>query len=83
MVVRVADRDAVQVELERIGVQTGVHYPLPAHRMPAFVGVRESTPRLPHTEAACREVLTLPFFPGMLPSQVERVCCAVAQATAT
>ena len=35
-VIRTAERDALRHELEASGIQTGIHYPIPLHRQPAF-----------------------------------------------
>jgi dTDP-3-amino-2,3,6-trideoxy-4-keto-D-glucose/dTDP-3-amino-3,4,6-trideoxy-alpha-D-glucose/dTDP-2,6-dideoxy-D-kanosamine transaminase len=57
-------------------VATDIHYPVPDHKQKTlaerFRGVQ-----LPVTEAACRRVLTLPCFPEMTDTEVERVIEAV------
>ena len=76
-VVRAPDRDALRAALAQRQIDTGVHYPIPDYRQP----VRASLPgvALPVTEAACREVLTLPCFPGLPEAQIDRVIDAVRQ----
>jgi aminotransferase EvaB len=76
-VIRARDRDGLRASLMRQGIETDVHYPIPDHAQP--VGVRSSPFSLPVTEAACREVLTLPCFPGLAPDQVDRVIDAVRE----
>jgi len=80
-VVRVPQRDRVRQALLDQGIQTGVHYPHPIHRMRgyAFLG---TPPELPHTEALAREVLSLPLFPELTEADVARVATAVARAVA-
>ncbi|MGB3382978.1 MAG: DegT/DnrJ/EryC1/StrS family aminotransferase [Rhodanobacter sp.] len=70
-VVRCARRDALQRHLHACGIQTQVHYPVPAHRQPAYPALRES--RLPLTERLCEEVLSLPIGPTLRDGDVERV----------
>jgi dTDP-4-amino-4,6-dideoxygalactose transaminase len=70
-VIRVSDRDTVRAELERRGVQAGIHYSLPCHQQPAFAAYAKRP--LPHGEAAAAEVLSLPLYPHMTRSQIERV----------
>lgn len=72
-VVRLRERERMRAALLSEGIATGVHYPTPAHRMPAFSDARA----LPVTEQACREVCSLPFFPSMAPEDVERVATAL------
>jgi dTDP-4-amino-4,6-dideoxygalactose transaminase len=69
-VVRAKKRDALRAFLAKRGVGTGVHYPAPLHRMPAFqqAGMRRGD--LPVAEKACREVLSLPVWPYMAEDQV-------------
>lgn len=75
VVVRSGDRDALRADLASCGIATDVHYPLPDHLQP--VENREHALRLPVAEAACREVLTLPCFPGMTDAEVDRVVVAI------
>ena len=72
--VRSADRDALQAHLAERGVGSGVYYPVPVHRLPAFVG---SDADLPTTELASREVLSLPVGPHLRTADVEKVVAAV------
>jgi dTDP-4-amino-4,6-dideoxygalactose transaminase len=77
-VVRVPDRARVQRRLAAMGIQTGVHYPVPCHRQAPYR--RFANRRLPVAEAAAGEILSLPIFPHMTGSQVTRVCDAVREA---
>jgi len=70
-VVRCTRRDALQRHLQARGIQTQVHYPVPAHRQPAYPALRDS--RLPLTERLCEEVLSLPLGPTLRDGDVERV----------
>lgn len=71
-VVRSERRDALRKHLSAAGVDTDVHYPLPDHRQPCFSG-RFDHVRLPRTEAFASTVLSLPCFPELTDSEVERV----------
>jgi dTDP-4-amino-4,6-dideoxygalactose transaminase len=59
--VRTSDRDSLQTHLAGHGIPTDVHYPVPDHRQPT----EDGSITLAVTEAACREILTLPCFPEM------------------
>jgi dTDP-4-amino-4,6-dideoxygalactose transaminase len=74
-VIRVAGRAHVQAELERRGIQTGVHYPVPCHLQPPLR--RYAHGPLPTAERAARQVLSLPLFPHMTDGQVDAVCEAL------
>jgi dTDP-4-amino-4,6-dideoxygalactose transaminase len=71
--VRTAARDEVRRQLEAQGVQTAVHYPAPIHLLPAYIDPRYRTGDFPVSEAAAREVLSLPVHPFLTAAQIERV----------
>jgi dTDP-4-amino-4,6-dideoxygalactose transaminase len=72
-VVRVPDRDRVLEKLRAEGIGAGVHYPIPLHLQPALRHLGHRPGDFPEAEAAAREVLSLPIFPGIQASQQERV----------
>ena len=81
LVARVADRDRVQAELSDRGIQTGVHYPVPCHQQPPLRQFADGP--MPVAEQAAGEIISLPMFPHMTPDQVDVVCDALAEVTAT
>ncbi|HVO28137.1 MAG TPA: DegT/DnrJ/EryC1/StrS family aminotransferase [Candidatus Margulisiibacteriota bacterium] len=77
-VVRSAQRDRLQAYLKAAGIETGIHYPVPLHRHPAWLrNYGESAP-LPRAERLAREILSLPVFPDLTDAEVEQVADAVA-----
>jgi dTDP-4-amino-4,6-dideoxygalactose transaminase len=66
----VQERDRVRAEMEKRGVQTAVHYPTPVHLQDAFSYLGYKPGRLPFTEHACEQVLSMPLFPEMTEEQV-------------
>jgi dTDP-4-amino-4,6-dideoxygalactose transaminase len=78
--VRVPERDRVRAELERRGVQTGVHYPVPCHLQPPLR--RFARGSLPVAEQAAGELVSLPMFPHMTDRQVDVVCEALTDVLA-
>jgi dTDP-4-amino-4,6-dideoxygalactose transaminase len=80
-VVRSSARDALRALLSRLGVGTGIHYPVPVHLQPAYRGRIALGPSgLAHSEHAAREVLSLPIYPQLPPEQVDHVITAVKDA---
>ncbi|MCS6844620.1 MAG: DegT/DnrJ/EryC1/StrS family aminotransferase [Caldilineales bacterium] len=77
-VVRTRQRKALVAHLARCGVATAIHYPVPVHQQPAY---RRLAPAggLPATEAAAAEVLSLPMYPQLAPTDVARVAAAVRE----
>jgi dTDP-4-amino-4,6-dideoxygalactose transaminase len=77
-VVRAWERDNVQTRLREAGIGTGIHYPMPVHRQPAYAGrVAIGPSGLSRTETVSREILSLPLFPELTDAQVEQVCAAL------
>ena len=76
-VVRTARREALAAQLHERGVRTGLHYPLALHRQPAYAHLKLGPGSLPVSEEVCATCLSLPMFPGLTPTEVDRVCDAV------
>jgi len=77
---RPGDRASVQARLRGLGVGTGVHYPVPVHVQPAYLGRVALGPRLCRaSEAAAGEVMSLPMYPELTEAEVARVCAALQQ----
>ena len=81
-VVYVENRDQVRKELEKRGVQTAVHYPIPIHLQEAFAFLGQGRGSLPHTERACERVLSMPLFPEMTEEQVRDAASALSEVVA-
>jgi len=79
-VVRVPRRDAVVQRLNAAGIGAGVHYPTPIHLQGAFADLGHRPGAFPVAEAAAREILSLPLFPGITTAQQERVVGALRTA---
>jgi dTDP-4-amino-4,6-dideoxygalactose transaminase len=74
------DRDDLQARLKARGVGTGIHYPAPVHLQPAYLGRTLLAPSAcVVTEAAAREVLSLPMYPELTDAQVARICAALRE----
>ncbi len=74
--VRAPKRDQLVATLAVLGIPTGVYYPTPIHRLPAY----DLDLDLPRTVAAAREVLSLPVHPALSRAQLERIVSGVEQA---
>jgi dTDP-4-amino-4,6-dideoxygalactose transaminase len=73
-VVRVPRRTEVRALCDSLGIQTGVHYPTPIHRMYPYEQLAPEP--LPVAESAAAEVLSVPIFPHMREEQIAVVCDA-------
>lgn len=74
--IRVADRDAVADSLDKLGIATGVHYPLALPDQPALpMLARSETPTA--RDWSARE-LSLPIFPEMSEQELDAVVRSLA-----
>ncbi len=72
--VRAKNRDALRAYLAEQGIGSEIYYPLAMHKQNAFKPFLPSGFKgLPVCEALEREVLSLPMYPELADSQVERV----------
>lgn len=74
--VRFPERERLAAELADRGVRTGVYYPTPIHRLPAYALDLD----LPVTDRVAAEVLSLPVHPALSDQQLTHVVAAVTRA---
>jgi perosamine synthetase len=67
------ERDRIIAQLADRGVQTGVYYPLPTHRLPSFA----RTDDLAETERAAAEVISLPVHPALSDGDLDLIVASV------
>jgi dTDP-4-amino-4,6-dideoxygalactose transaminase len=72
-VIRSINRRLLIEHLESLGVQSGIHYPLPIHLQPAYEGRIRTALNMSVTERLAEEVLSLPIYPELLSEDVTRV----------
>ena len=78
-VVRSARRDQLRDELSQANIATGLHYPIPLHLQPAYAYLGYRSDDFPVAEAAAKECLSLPLFPEIRQTELERVCRIITQ----
>jgi dTDP-4-amino-4,6-dideoxygalactose transaminase len=76
-VIRTPRRAALAAFLRDRGIQTGIHYPVPAHRQPAAERFAPSS--LPATERLVEEILSLPLSAGHADEEIDAVAAAVRE----
>jgi dTDP-4-amino-4,6-dideoxygalactose transaminase len=76
-VVRVDRRDELREHLAARRIATGIHYPIPIHRQPAYEDLGYGDGSFPVTERCSAEVLSLPMYPELTPKLIERVVEAI------
>jgi len=80
--VRSRERDALKQSLGADGVASGVHYPIPIHRQPAWADLGYEPDAFPEAQRASDEVLSLPLYPEMTDDQIDAVVASVRRAVA-
>jgi dTDP-4-amino-4,6-dideoxygalactose transaminase len=67
------ERERIQQELQKRGIHTGLHYPIPLHLQKAYQHLGHRQGDFPVAERIGRECLTLPLFPEMTNAQQDCV----------
>jgi aminotransferase EvaB len=73
-------RQELKEKLAARGILTGVHYPVPLHRMPAYLNLGYAAGDLPVAEKAASELLSLPLFPELRHDEQDAVVDALHEA---
>lgn len=78
-VIQVENRSELQAALKQRGVETGVHYPVPLHRQPAWEDAYEAGLSFPRAEYLAARILSLPIVPDLTWDEVRYVAAAVRE----
>ena len=76
-VIETPDRSALEQRLKARQIQTGIHYPVPAHLQEACAPLGYKAGDFPVTEAAAPRLLSLPMFAELKDEQIDYVADAV------
>ncbi|MFO0974214.1 MAG: DegT/DnrJ/EryC1/StrS family aminotransferase [Phycisphaerae bacterium] len=77
--IRVAQRDELREWLAERGIESGIHYRVPAHRQPALRGRPHRCEPLPVTEATVDRLVSLPIHPELRDTDVDYVADCVLE----
>jgi dTDP-4-amino-4,6-dideoxygalactose transaminase len=78
-VIRSSRRDELLAELKKRDIQAGVHYPIPLHLQPALSHLGYRKGDFPVTEAAAKEILSLPLYPELSDSETHSIVQALEE----
>jgi dTDP-4-amino-4,6-dideoxygalactose transaminase len=71
-VVRVRNRSEFQEMFTKLGIATGIHYPIPLHKQPALAARYENV-ILGNTETLAEEIVSIPIHPHLTDMEVEYI----------
>jgi len=80
-VIQIKDRDTVRENLDRQGIHTLIHYPVPIHLQPAYAGKIRCAGPMENTERLARSILSLPMYPELTDAQVDHIARGVLETT--
>lgn len=72
-------RDALKAHLAEHGVDSGIYYPEALHLQDVYKDLGYKAGSLPESEAAAREVLSLPVYPELKSEDIEYVAARVLE----
>ncbi|WP_017305985.1 DegT/DnrJ/EryC1/StrS family aminotransferase [Spirulina subsalsa] len=67
------ERDNIRAKLAEQGISSMIYYPIPLHQQPVYQHLNYPPDSFPHSEQVARQILALPMFPELSPSEQERV----------
>jgi dTDP-3-amino-3,4,6-trideoxy-alpha-D-glucose transaminase len=79
-VIQHRERDQLRAELARRSIDTGVHYPVPIHRAPAYAQLTGTPDPAPVASRLADRICSLPIHPALDLRSIERIADAVAAA---
>jgi dTDP-4-amino-4,6-dideoxygalactose transaminase len=76
-VVRSRARDTLQAYLKAEGIETLIHYPVPAHLQEAYAELGRGPGSFPNAERLAHEIFSLPLYPEMDDAVVAQIAAAI------
>ena len=79
-VVKTKYRDTLTDILTTSGIQTGIHYPIPVHKQPAYRQRCLTSGVLEVTESLSNQILSLPMYPELSLHDANYICKVICEA---
>ena len=76
-VIRTAKRDLLAKHLNKNGISTGLHYPIPIHLQEAYKQLDYKKGDFPITEKLAQEILSLPMYPELKESEIKYIAKSI------
>ena len=79
-VLEVENRSKIQEKFLEIGINLGIHYEYPAHMQSFFrQNFKFDSMSLSYTESRSRSVISIPLYPELTDSEIERISCGLRE----
>lgn len=78
-VIECDERDMVRSRLFEMGIETGIHYPIPIHLQRAYDFLGHRPGKFPVSEQFSRRCLSLPIYPELTEVQIQIVAEAMSE----
>jgi dTDP-4-amino-4,6-dideoxygalactose transaminase len=78
--IRCRDAARIRASLDAANIEWRHYYPLPCYRQPALGSLQAPEGLCPEAERACREAISLPIYPALAKSAIERIADVVRRA---
>jgi dTDP-4-amino-4,6-dideoxygalactose transaminase len=72
-------RDELQSHLNKAGITTLIHYPIPIHRQKAYLQIASDPSQYPVTERLADRILSLPIYPELANGQIDYVANKIGE----
>ena len=66
-------RDPLRDWLDRHGIDTGIHYPIPLHLQAAYEHLDLAEGAFPVAEAKAKQIISLPIYPELTEAQQDHI----------
>jgi len=76
-IIRSKNRDKLKQFLFDNGVDTRIHYPIPAHLQPSYEYLGYKKGSLPITEKLSQEILSLPIYPELTEGEISHIISTI------
>ena len=78
-VIRTKNRDALQKHLEKNGIGTSIHYPIPPHLQKAYTELNFRKGSFPIAEELAETSLSIPLYPGLKIEDQKKIINSIRQ----
>lgn len=78
--IRCKNRECIQSYLQKYGIETMIHYPIPPHLSEAYFHLNHNFGSFPITEAISKEILSLPIGPHVSDDMIDEVVMRLLEA---